>query len=76
MIADKCQEDLDVKQAIMEEKKQTRKQIEVLDNEIHEVQQETQKLKTKYQKKIKMARSIQDEILHERVQTQGLLKIF
>ena len=70
------QEDLDVKEAIAQEKKETRKQIEVLDNEIHAVQQETQLMKTKYQEKIKLARSIQDEILHERVQTQGLLKIF
>ena len=76
MIAEKRQEDLDVKEAIAEEKKKTRKQIEVLDNEIHEVQQETQMMKTKYQEKIKLARSIQDKILHERVQTQGLLKIF
>ena len=38
LIAEKRQEDLDVKEAIAEEKKQTRKQIEVLDNEIQEVQ--------------------------------------
>ena len=37
LIAEKRQEDLDVKEAIAEEKKQTRKQIEVLDNEIQEV---------------------------------------
>lgn len=76
LIAAKRQEDLDIKDAIAEEKKLTRKQIEVLDNEIQEVQQETQLMKTKYQEKIKLARGIQDEILHERVQTQGLLKIF
>ena len=35
-----------------------------------------QQMKEKYQQKIKAAREVQDIILHERVQTQGLLKVF
>ena len=75
LIAEKRQQELDVRAAISLEEQNTKQKIVVLDEEISEVQQKMQQEKTKYQEKIKFARGIQDEILHERVQTQGLLKI-
>ena len=67
---------MEVKAAIAEEKKKTKERIGAHDQDIDSVRSEMQQMKEKYQQKIKAAREVQDLFLHERVQTQGLLKVF
>ena len=61
--------------AVADERQLTKEKITVLDKEIEEVQKELAKEKVIYQDKIKFSRGIQDKILHERIQVQGLMKV-
>lgn len=65
-----------MRQAIVEERQKTKDAINIFDDQINQIKNETAQMKAKYQEKIKFARGIQDKILHERVHAQGLTKVF